>query len=95
MSLTKVTYSMIDGSPVNVMDWIPVQYHAAIQDLTSTVDVRQYIQAAMDSGAGELYFPRGYYVILSPLYITNGVSGSIQSADLTFVGEPNNHLFSC
>lgn len=87
MSLTKVTYSMIDGAPVNVLDWIPQQYHAAIQNFTSTIDVQQYIQAAMDSGAGELYFPSGYYVIKSPLYITNGVPGSIQSADLTFVGE--------
>jgi hypothetical protein len=87
MSLTKVTNSMIVGAPANVLDWIPVQYHAAIKNLTSTVDVQQYIQAAMDSGAGELYFPSGYYVIRSPLYITNGVPGSIQSADLTFVGE--------
>ena len=87
MSLTKVTNSMIDGAPVNVLDWIPVQYHAAIKNLTSTVDVQQYIQAAMDSGAGELYFPLGWYLVRSPLYITNGVPGSNQSADLTFVGE--------
>lgn len=87
MSLTKVSYSMIVGAPANILDWIPVQYHAAIKDLTSTVDVQQYIQAAMDSGAGELYFPSGWYVIRSPLYITAGVPGSIQSNDLTFVGE--------
>jgi len=87
MALTKVTNSMIVGAPANVLDWIPVQYHAAIKDLTSTVDVQQYIQAAMDSGAGELYFPSGWYVIRSPLYITAGVPGSIQANDLTFVGE--------
>lgn len=87
MALTKVTNSMIDGAPTNVLDWIPQQYHAAIQDFTSTVDVQPYIQAAMDSGAGELYFPKGYYVIESPLYITAGVPGSNQSNDLTFVGE--------
>lgn len=87
MSITKITNSMIVGAPVNVLDWIPVQYHADIKNLTSTVDVQMYIQAAMDSGAGILYFPSGWYVIHSPLYITNGVPGSIQSADLTFVGE--------
>lgn len=87
MGLTKATYAMIDSAPVNIMDWIPTQYHAAIQDLTSTQPVESYIQAAMDSGAGSIYFPMGYYVIASPLYVTNGVSGSNQAANLTFVGE--------
>jgi hypothetical protein len=87
MALTKVTYSMIDSAPVNIMDWIPAQYHAAIKDFSSTVPVQSYIQAAMDSGAGSIYFPMGYYVIASPLYVTNGVSGSNQAANLTFVGE--------
>lgn len=87
MSLTKVTNSMIVGAPVNVLDFIPPEFHAAIKNETSTVDVRQYIQAAMDSGAGELYFPMGYYVIKSPLYITAGAVGSTQRNDLTFVGE--------
>lgn len=87
MSLTKASYSMVTGAPANVLDWIPAQYHAAIKDFTSTVDVQPYIQAAMDSGAGEIYFPMGWYVILSPLYITAGVPGSIQANDLTFTGE--------
>lgn len=87
MALTKVTYSMIDSSPVNVMDWIPVQYHAAIKDFSSTVPVQSYIQAAMDSGAGSIYFPMGWYVIASALYVTQGNAGSIQASNLTFVGE--------
>lgn len=87
MALTKVTYSMIVGAPTNILDWIPVQYHAAILNNTTIVDVRSYIQAAMDSGAGEIYFPQGTYLIRSPLYITAGVPGSIQANDLTFVGE--------
>jgi hypothetical protein len=87
MALTKVTYSMIDSAPVNIMDWIPVQYHAAIRDFSSTVPVQSYIQAAMDSGAGSIYFPMGWYVIASALYVTQGNSGSIQASNLTFVGE--------
>lgn len=87
MALTKVTYSMIDGSPVNIMDWIPVQYHAAIRNFSSTVPVESYIQAAMDSGAGSIYFPMGWYVIASALYVTQGNAGSIQASNLTFVGE--------
>lgn len=87
MALTKVTYSMIDSAPVNIMDWIPTQYHAAIRDFSSTVPVQSYIQAAMDSGAGSIYFPMGWYVIASALYVTQGNVGSIQAANLTFVGE--------
>ena len=87
MSLTKSSYSMTTGAPTNVLDFIPAQYHADIKNETSTVDLQQYIQAAMDSGAGELYFPMGYYIIRSPLYITAGAVGSTQRNDLTFVGE--------
>jgi hypothetical protein len=78
---------MIDSAPVNIMDWIPVQYHAAIRNFTSTVPVQSYIQAAMDSGAGSIYFPMGWYVIASALYVTQGTSGSNQASNLTFVGE--------
>jgi hypothetical protein len=87
MSLTKVTYSMIDSAPVNIMDWIPQQLHADIKDFSSTVPVESYIQAAMDSGAGSIYFPMGWYVIASALYVTQGNPGSNQASNLTFVGE--------
>jgi hypothetical protein len=87
MALTKATYAMIDSAPVNIMDWIPPQYHAAIRDFSSTVPVQSYIQAAMDSGAGSIYFPMGWYVIASALYVTQGNTGSNQASNLTFVGE--------
>lgn len=87
MALTKATYAMIDGSPVNILDWIPREYHAAIRDFSSTVAVQSYVQAAMDSGAGSIFFPMGRYNINAPLYCTNGNVGSNQAANLTFVGE--------
>ena len=87
MALTKATYAMIDGSPVNILDWIPREYHAAIRDFSSTVAVQSYVQAAMDSGAGSIFFPMGRYNINAPLYCTNGNAGSNQAANLTFVGE--------
>jgi len=89
MSLTKASYSMITGAPTNILDWIPVQYHAQIAALDENGPALEtYIQAAMDSGAGSIYFPQGYYIIESPLYITNDVPGlPAQAANLTFVGE--------
>ena len=45
MSLTKVSYSMITGSPINIMDFIPNGTD------TTTTDCSPYIQAALDSKA--------------------------------------------
>jgi hypothetical protein len=53
MSLTKVTYSMIQGAPVNVLD-----YGA---DPTGTSDSTAAINAAIASGQS-VYFPRGTYL---------------------------------
>lgn len=53
MSLTKVTYSMISGAPINVMDYIPAAEHAAIYAYTSTYDAGQDIQDALDAASAK------------------------------------------
>lgn len=58
MSLTKVTYSMIEGAPVSVLDY------GAIGD--GTTDDTAAVQAALDSGALSVVFPSGY------TYLVNG-----------------------
>ena len=55
MALTKVTYSMIDGAFVNVLDY------GAIGD--GTADDTSAVQAAVDSGASSVFFPDGTYLI--------------------------------
>lgn len=55
MALTKVTYSMIAGSPANVLDFGA--------DSTGTIDSTSAIQAAYDSGAKSVYFPSGTYLV--------------------------------
>lgn len=62
MSLTKVSYSMITGAPVNVLD-----YGA---DPTGVADSRTAIQAAIDSGALEIIIPSGTYRLNSQLVVT-------------------------
>lgn len=68
MSLTKATFSMISGAPINVLDYIPQQYHADIlaYEVNSVVDVRQYVQAAIDDcpQGHTVYFPAGLYKIV-------------------------------
>lgn len=53
MALTKVTYSMISGAPINVMDYIPPAEHAAIYNYTSTYDAGQDIQDALDAASAK------------------------------------------
>ena len=64
MSLTKATYSMIVGAPVNVMDF------GAFNDGTNATATTAAIQAAIDTGAKSIYFPQGTYLISSTLSIT-------------------------
>lgn len=58
MALTKATYSMIDGAPVNVLDY------GAVGD--GVTDSTAAIQAAIDALSplgGTLYFPKGSYIV--------------------------------
>jgi len=62
MSLTKASYSMITGAPVNVLD-----YGA---DPTGVADSQPAIQAAIDAGATDIVIPAGTYRINSSITIT-------------------------
>lgn len=66
MSLTKVTYSMVTGAPVNVMD-----YGA---DPTGTTDATTAIQAVIDAVSPtrrQITLAGGKYLITAPLEIKN------------------------
>lgn len=58
MSLTKVTYAMIQGEAANVLDFGA--------DLTGSADSTAAIQAALDASSG-VYLPSGTYKITSSL----------------------------
>jgi len=81
MSLTKVTYSLIDGAYVNVLD-----YGA---DRTGVVDSAAAIQAAIDACDGQqqrtVYMPGGVYLIASNINVKEGVA---------LIGEGNTTAFS-
>jgi hypothetical protein len=62
MSLTKVSYSMITGAPVNVMDY------GAVGD--GTTDDTSAIVAAFAASAS-VYFPAGTYLLKSKITTTN------------------------
>ena len=71
MSLTKVTYSMIQGSPVNVLDF------GAKGDGTTddTTTIQDAINAVFAAGGGIVFFPAGTYRV-SSLSLNWGTAGT-------------------
>jgi len=70
MSLTKVSYSMIAGSVVNVVDY------GAVGDGTTddTVAINAAIAAvAANNGGGSVFLPRGNYVTTSTIYVPKNI----------------------
>lgn len=63
MSLTKVTYSMTLGSPVNAYDFMTAAQIADVQSFAPTLDVTTALQAAIDAcePGQRLYIPYGFY----------------------------------
>ena len=81
MSLTKVSYSMITGSPVNVLD-----YGA---DSTGGTDSRAAIQAAIDAAMptnGAVYIPNGTYLVSATLNCRNATGNSVSIIGETRLG---------
>jgi len=66
MSLTKVTYSMIDGASFNVQDY------GAVGDGTTddTAAIQAAIDASVAAGGGTVYLPPGEYRTTAPIDIT-------------------------
>jgi hypothetical protein len=71
MSLTKVSYSMITGSPANILDY------GAVGD--GITDCSTAIANALQSGAQYVYVPPGTYAMTSNISVT-------VSTDVTFYG---------
>lgn len=71
MALTKVSYSMIDGAPVNVLDYIPIAEHAAIKSNTSTYDCTAAFKSAIGGYADKkaIYVPAGTYLLSDHLFL--------------------------
>jgi hypothetical protein len=70
MSLTKATYSMVQGSPVNVLDFMTDAQRQDVLSMTGSVDVTTPIANAIASlgtigtptGGGKVFFPKGKYL---------------------------------
>ena len=84
MSLTKVTYSMINGASVNVLD-----FGADPSGSTdSTAAILAAIAAALSAGSQstEVYFPAGTYLYSSMIDVSNSRQLSLRGQTISFGG---------
>lgn len=74
MSLTKVSYSMIQGTPLNVIDYMTDAQKTDVLSGTGTLDVTIAVQAAIDAAGAtkQLIFPTGVYRVTDTLYLYKG-----------------------
>jgi hypothetical protein len=80
MSLTKVSYSMVTGAPVNVLDF-------GANTIPGTTSMSAAFQAAIDSIAstgGTIFIPKGTYYIPTTLTLSNSY--------ITFIGDGANFI---
>lgn len=78
MALTKASYSMTTGAPVNVMDYMTPAQVADVISNGATLDVTAAVQSAFTAANGtkSVYFPDGSYVITGSVDCKNSsVSG--------------------
>lgn len=67
--LTKATYSMISGAPVNVLDFGAVGDNIA----DDTAAIQAAIDAVAASGGGYVFFPTGTYKLTDALVVDTGI----------------------
>lgn len=81
MSLTKVSYSMINGAMVNVLDY------GAVGD--NSTDCTNAIQSAVDTGF-PVYLPSGVYKITAPIVSATGKNFVLVGETYNAMSEKNN-----
>jgi len=89
MSLTKVTYSMIDGAAISVRDF------GAIGDgITNDRDALQLaLNAVGDAGGGTLYLPKGRYYITGALLVPSNTRVTGAGVGATVIFHPSSEAF--
>jgi hypothetical protein len=77
MSLTKASYSMIQGAPINVLDFMTPAQITDVLTRAGSLDVTSQIQAAIDLAesqkGGVVWFPSGVYRITDTIEARTGV----------------------
>lgn len=74
MALTKATYSMVQGAPINVLDYMTADEIADVVGNTGSVDVAAKVRLALDYAAtlpagAQVIFPAGTYYIPTTVFI--------------------------
>lgn len=86
MSLTKATYSMINGAPINVLDFGAVG-DGTTDDTNAIQDALTYVATKSSvSNGGTVFVPSGRYLIKKPLAIALGTTIQGERSGLVGLG---------
>lgn len=91
MALTKATYSMVQGAPINVLDYMTAAEIADVTSNTGSVDVSSKIRLALDAAGAlpagsQVIFPMGTYYIPTKVFIPTTVGLSLTGFGATIKG---------
>jgi hypothetical protein len=92
MSLTKISYSMIQGAVYNVLD-----HGISTSSVDNAAAITALITAASAAGGGTIYFPTGVYNIRSQVNITGGnvaLTGNGRSSEIKVNAAPGFYMFN-
>lgn len=102
MSLTKATYSMIQGAPYNVLDYMTDAQRQDVTSFTGALDVTSAIQAALAAPPNQgspnwqpfvMVFPPGKYKVTGTISAGYQQHGAFIGYGATIVGDFNDVLF--
>ena len=88
MGLTRVTYAMIEGAVVNVLDY------GAVGD--GSTDDTAAIQAALDAGSNTVYLPAGTYRVSDSIAVNSNTKLCVAGVGITTIkpfATPYNFVF--
>jgi hypothetical protein len=71
MALTKVSYSMITGAPVNALDFGFSTTNTSVQNQTALQNAINSFGTGLNNSGGRLYIPKGIYSVKAPITIMN------------------------
>lgn len=91
MALTKATYSMVQGAPINVLDYMTAAEIADVVGNTGSVDVAAKVRLALDYAStlpagAQVIFPAGTYYIPTTVFIPTQTGLSIVGFGATVKG---------
>lgn len=91
MSITKVTYSMIDGAPANILDFGAGPTKSGAENAAAINAAIAHLYYTY--GGGTVFFPTDTYTITSPIIVPSYISVDLNRSTIVGGGLGTNSIF--